>query len=244
MKAGTKMRVRLLLAGMHRQVADPVALAAKIRTDYGISTAPSYTVKAQVGRVVDQQYVLTLAAAPEGCFVGSVTGIASLPGNLGCAVQGLNDNWTAWYQLRGEKPKTRIVPVAEGAAYAVLRDEDEGRDVFIGHPVVADRPELILNVALSEDGKKWLLEVHNPTDQVVKSLVKSSPHVTGIRFEEANGISTGHVAPSRVVRTGEETSVAFRSAKAACFRGAKGDTPTVLTIDRTRSEETHLGAEV
>ena len=30
------------------------------------------------------------------------------------------------------------------------------------------------------------------------------------------------------VRTGEETSVAFRSAKAAFFRGAKGDIPTVI----------------
>ena len=53
MKAGTKVRVQLLLAGMHHQVADPAALAAEIRTDYGISTAPSYRVKAQLGQVVD-----------------------------------------------------------------------------------------------------------------------------------------------------------------------------------------------
>jgi hypothetical protein len=190
MKAGTKMRVRLLLAGMHNQVADPAALAARIRTDYGIAAAPSYRVKAQVGDVVSQQYALMLAASPEGCFLGSVRGIASLAGNLGCAVHGLNDRWTAWFQ-QGEKTKTRILPVEKGTAYAVLRDEDEGRDVFIGHPVVADQPELVLNVALAEDGQSWRLEVHNPTDQAVKSLVRSSPHVTGIRFEERMEIRPG-----------------------------------------------------
>ena len=83
------------------------------------------------------------------------------------------------------------MPVEEGTAYAVLRDEDEGRAVFIGHPIVADRPELVLNVARGEDGQQWLLEVHNPTDQVVKSLVKNSPHVTGIRFEEQMEIPPG-----------------------------------------------------
>lgn len=106
--------------------------------------------------MVDQQYVLTLAAAPEGCFRGRVHGLAALPGNLGCAVRGMNDRWTAWFQRQGKDIKTRTLPVEESTTYAVLRD-DEGQPLFIGHPIVADRPELVLNIARSEDGKRWLL---------------------------------------------------------------------------------------
>jgi hypothetical protein len=189
--AGTKLRVRLLLAGMHRQVADPAALAAKIRADYGIRTAPSYHVETQLGQVVDQQYTLTLAAAPAGCFLGSVRGLTALPGNLGCEVRGLNDRWTAWFQLQGEKSKTRILPVEQSTAYAVLRAADEGQPFFIGHPIVADRPELVVNVARAEDGKKWMLEVHNPTDATIESVVKTSPHVTGIHFGETIRLEPG-----------------------------------------------------
>ena len=189
-KAGTKCRVRLLLAGMHRQVSDPAALAAKIRTDYGIAKAPSYSVKAQVGQVVDQQYVLALAASPEGCFLGRARGIASLPGNLGCAVRGLNDRWSAWFQLQGEKPKTRLVPVEKGTAYAVLPTKTTDamslsaiRSSPIGRSWFSTLP--------SRRTARWLLEVHNPTDQVVKSLVKNSSQVTGIRFEEQMVIPPG-----------------------------------------------------
>ena len=165
-------------------------MAAKIRSDYGIGMAPSYSVqpkRARCGSAVR----LDAAAAPEGCFLGSVRGLAALPGNLGCAVRGLNDRWTAWFQLQGEKLKTRTIPVEEATAYAVLRDEDEGQTVFIGHPIVADRPELVLNVALSEDGKKWLLEVHNPTDHAIKSLVTSSSRVMGVHFEELMELPPG-----------------------------------------------------
>ena len=38
----------------------------------------------------------------------------------------------------------------------------------------------------------------------------------------------GDAAPSIWLRIGEEKSVAFRSAKERCFRGAKGDIPTVI----------------
>ncbi|MGA2617560.1 MAG: hypothetical protein ABSF26_08130 [Thermoguttaceae bacterium] len=191
MKAGTKLRVRLLMAGMHRLVADPAALAARIRSDYGLLGAPSYSVEAQAGKVVDQQYVLTLAAAPEGCFRGRVRGLAALPGNLGCAVRGMNDRWTAWFQRQGKEIKTRTLPVEESTTYAVLRDDDEGQSLFIGHPIVADRSELVLNSARSEDGKRWLLEVHNPTDGMIQSEVSSSPHVKTVRFHETMRIEPG-----------------------------------------------------
>ena len=56
-KAGTKLRARLLLTGMHRQVEDPAALAARIRDDYGLAGKTSYTVTAEQGKVVAKAYL-------------------------------------------------------------------------------------------------------------------------------------------------------------------------------------------
>ena len=190
-KAGTRFRVRLLLVGMHRQVNDPVSLAATIRTAYGVAGGPGYEVKAQQGKVASQEYRLDLEPGADGCFLGAIHGLNKLPGNLGCALREMNDRWTVFFQQQGAKVRTRILPVEEKTAYCVVNDADEGQSVFIGHPVVADNPALVLNVARSKDWKSWLLEIHNPTDSEVVANVKSSPHVTGFQFAESVKLAPG-----------------------------------------------------
>ena len=45
------------------------------------------------------------------------------------------------------------------------------RDIFIGHPVVADRPELTVQVTQTGD-TAWGVEVHNPTADTVETTLR------------------------------------------------------------------------
>jgi len=188
---GTQRRARLLLVGMHRLVDDPVKLAAQVARDYGLAGAPSYTVEAEQGTVVSQEYVLQLDGSHGSCFRGRLRGLNGLAGNLGCMARGLNDNWSAFLQVQDLEHKTRLVPVEEGTAYAVLRADEDGRRLFIGHPLVADNPNVIISIARTRDWKAWQAEIHNPTDQPLTVTVRANPHVSGLRFAETLTLPPG-----------------------------------------------------
>jgi hypothetical protein len=191
-KAGAKIKVKLLLVGMHRLVKDPTKLAAKICSDYGISGNPSYLVNCDNGKIISQRYRLDLGAGEDSCFTGSVSNIKNFPGNLGCALYSMNDNWTAFFRQENKNgAKTRVIPVEKGIAYFILRDEDDGCKIFAGHPVISDNPELVLNVSRSEDWKNWVLEIHNPTNKSISANVRNSKHIKGIVFNEKINISAG-----------------------------------------------------
>jgi len=184
LKAGTKLRARVLMVGMHRMVQDPVVLAAKIAQDYGLSGAPAYQVAAVQGTAGPADYPLQLTVSKDACFKGKLTGVAELAGNLGVAVSGLRDNWTAFCQQQGAQPKTRIIAVEQGTGHAVLRAEDEGQTIFLGHPLIADNPDISLIVARTKDWKRWQVEIHNPTDKKLTVTVRSNPYVVGLKFTE------------------------------------------------------------
>ena len=80
---------------------------------------------------------------------------------------------------------------AQAGDKADLIGADNAKDFFAGHPVVADNPAIVLNVARSKDWKNWLLEVHNPTDQPVTTWVRSSPHVLGLKLAEKFELKPG-----------------------------------------------------
>ena len=183
-KKGTKLRARVLMVGMHRLVADPAALAAQIAKDYGLAGEPAWKFEPQQGKVGAPDYPVALEAGPGNCFLGRVTGVANLPGNLGTATSGLHDNWTAFYQTQGAGSQTRLLSVEQGTGYAVVRAEDEGKTLFIGHPLTADNPDVSLTVARSGDWKKWVAEIHNPTDKPVTVTVRSNPAYQGFVFNE------------------------------------------------------------
>jgi hypothetical protein len=188
---GTKLRARVLMVGMHRLVDDPAALAAQIAKDYGLSGEPAWKFAPQQGQVGAPDYPVSLEAGPGHCFKGRVTGVANLPGNLGVTVSGLRDNWTAFYQTQGAGGQTRIISVEKGLGYAVVRAEDEGKVLFIGHPLTADNPNLSLTVARTGDWKKWVAEIHNPTDQPITATVRSNPAFQGFVFSEKLTVNPG-----------------------------------------------------
>jgi hypothetical protein len=194
LKAGLRFRARMLLVGMHRKVQDPAALAAKIARDYGIAGPSAYRFAVAAGAAGVADYPAPLQAGKEGCFQGTLTGVAGLAGNLGVAVSGLGDRWTAFCQSVGADKtdvKTRLIAVEAGTGYAVLRAEDEGRSIFLGHPLLADKPEVVLSVTRSRDWKQWTAEIHNPTDAAIRVTVRNNPRVAGFTFAETLTLPAG-----------------------------------------------------
>lgn len=190
-RAGTRCRARLLLVGLHRAVEDPKALAAQVARDYGLSGPPAYAFNVEQGAVEATDYPVRLRAGTEGCLVARVTGLKALAGNLGVTVAGLRDHWTAFCQSVGDDVKTRLIAVEGGIGYAVLRAEEEGRCLFLGHPLLADDPRVVLSVTRSRDWKQWVAEIHNPTDESLAVTVRSNPHLTGWRFAEKLTLAPG-----------------------------------------------------
>ncbi len=188
---GTTLSAKLLLVGMNRLVAEPERLAAQVAADYGLSGPPAYNVEAEQGKVTDQQVTLTLDARKDQCFRGKLTGLAGLSGNLGSVITGLNDTWSAVVQVQDGSGKTRLIPVEKGTGYAVLRAEDEGKRLFIGHPLVCDNPQVVISLARSKDWKTWEVEIHNPTAKAVTVKVRPNPNVEGFRLTETVQLAPG-----------------------------------------------------
>jgi len=188
---GAKLEAKLLLVGMNRLVAEPDKLAAQVAADYGLSGPPAYQVTAEQGQVTGQDYVLALDASQDRCFRGKLTGLANLSGNLGSAITGLSDTWSAVVQVQDGSGKTRLIPVEKGTGHAVLRAEDEGRRLFIGHPLLCDNPQVVISLARSQDWKTWEVELHNPTARALTAKVRPNPHVEGFRLTETIELPPG-----------------------------------------------------
>jgi hypothetical protein len=147
--------------------------------------------------VTGQDYVLALDASKDHCFRGKLTGLGNLSGNLGAQIVGLTDTWSAILQVQDGSGKTRIIPVERDTGYAVLRAEDEGQRLFIGHPLICDSPQVVISLARSKDWKTWEVEIHNPTAKPLQVTVRPNPNVEGFKLSETIQLPPG----SSVLRT-------------------------------------------
>ncbi|HEY3397206.1 MAG TPA: hypothetical protein VGM19_06040 [Armatimonadota bacterium] len=188
---GAKLRARMMMVGMHRLVTDPAALAAQFAVDYGLTGTPTWKFEPFQGTVLPADYPAALQAGPGQCFVGRVSGVDKLAANLGVAVSGLRDNWTAFCQTQGAGGQTRIISVERGTGYAVVTAAEEGKTLFFGHPLIADNAEVGITVARSGDWKFWVAEIHNPTDKPIMATVRSNPACQGPNFKETLTLAPG-----------------------------------------------------
>ena len=93
---------------------------------------------------------------------------------LPVVVENLQKNWDAWLVDRTLKtPNWRQIMKADETAYVVLPC-DEKKDIFLGHPVLADKPEIVISLCNLLPGQ-WLLSLHNPGDAPVTTKVRSAP---------------------------------------------------------------------
>lgn len=177
-KKGESARVRLLLVGIPRATAvtrempsPSTEVVERFYRDFGLGDGkPAYGLDVQAGKVLGQRYILEVDGGQANGFSGQLTGklISSLP----ITVSGMNDRWSAVLYDRALK-KARPVGVFEGRAYATVCLSSK-QDLFIGHPLVADRPEVAIQVTQTGP-KAWAVEIHNPTDQPVKTTIRKNP---------------------------------------------------------------------
>jgi len=202
-RKGETRQVQLLLVGIprrctlteswppHREVVE------RFYRDFALDGGkPAYTLQTGQGTILSQRYILAVDGKASGCFSGQLDGklVSSLP----VVVSSLNDRWSAFLCDRSLK-QARPVGVFEGKAWATISLAGRA-DLFIGHPVLADNPELFLQLTQSGNDA-WTLEVHNPTDAPIATRVRANP---------AFGPLKGKVLPDREVTVPAGASICQR----------------------------------
>ncbi len=178
-KKGDAIEAAFLLVGTPRATSRTPSLpnntnevAERFFADFGMNAAgtPSYKTDLKAGKIVSQRYILDVDGADKQCMTGVIDGklISTLPIRVG----GLNDRWSAYLLDRKEK-RMRPVGMFEGKAWAVVKLKG-ALDLFVGHPVVCDNPELSIQVTRTGDDA-WRVEMHNPTDKVIKTKRAANP---------------------------------------------------------------------
>jgi hypothetical protein len=120
---------------------------------------------------------------------GAKTGAdLTLPANIDLrtfwtlVVDNMNENWGVWLLDRTlPKPNWRQLPVVDKTAYAVVRS-DTDKDLFLGHPVLADDEDLVISVCNLPD--RWQVTLHNPTDRNITTKVRSAKNWTPFTLAE------------------------------------------------------------
>ena len=136
-----------------------------------LKTPPqSYTLSLEQGSVLSQRYILAIDGRNNGGMSGRLDG--NLVSSLPIGVSGLNDRWSALLYDRRLK-QSRPVGVFEGNAWATISLSGSA-DLFIGHPVLVDNPELFVQATQCDEGA-WTLEVHNPTDAPITTRIRPNP---------------------------------------------------------------------
>ena len=127
----------------------------------------------------------------QGVGIAATVPKVKLNGLLTTVVQGLNDNWSV--QLLDKQrpwPNHRALPIRDGKAYAALDLFENDMDLFIGHPVTADHPEIKLSVAWKSPGV-WSVEAHNPTDKPITAALVSPREWSLFHFKETVTLTPG-----------------------------------------------------
>ncbi|MHB9134044.1 MAG: hypothetical protein ACYDBB_23490 [Armatimonadota bacterium] len=188
-KPGGVTRLRFLAVGGPYEMDDP-QVGKQMYQAMGMAGDPAYTVEMTDGAILSQRLVLTMDGGGKGvaCRIPQV----ELPMALPVMVQGLNENWPAFLVDRTAS-RWRPLGMHAGTAYATVDTLVGDWELFIGHPVTASHPEVIINLAQISD-EAWMLEVHNPTTEDITVNVTPSPYFTlldwaGGQFELAAGKS-------------------------------------------------------
>ncbi len=113
-------------------------------------------------------------------------------------ITGLNPKWSAGlFQIEGhttgfytdgKEVYTTLGFDFDGRVYAALYpDHSHATQVVVGHPIVCDHPELILEVMPRTDESnryQWHIAVNNPTDESVTTVFRQSMELPGLSFIE------------------------------------------------------------
>jgi hypothetical protein len=143
----------------------------RFNRDFGLDGGKTgYTLNLKSGKLVSQRYILDIDGKQDACMLGIIDGklISTLP----VTVSNLNDRWSAFLYDANLK-KSRPVGMFEGKAWAVVPVKGK-LELFIGHPVTADNPDIFIQVAQTVNDS-WSIELHNPTDKALNVKTSLNP---------------------------------------------------------------------
>ncbi|MHB9025768.1 MAG: hypothetical protein ACYC7E_16640 [Armatimonadota bacterium] len=203
-KAGETKRVELLLLGIPRATAytknlpsPSTEIVERFYRDFGLDGGKTgYTITPQAGRVTGQRYLLAIDGTPARCFSGQLRG--SLISSLPIVVSGINPNWTSYLYDRA-RHAARPLGNFEGKAWATVCLNGT-LDLFIGHPLVADNEQVVLQVTQAGE-QAWRVEIHNPTDAAITTTVKKNPFFDPLKDKPFTRETITIPAGSSVTRT-------------------------------------------
>ena len=170
----------------------PLAKMLEFAEKFGVTKpgTTGYSPRLTRGKQLDN-YLLWRLQADAGQCVEAKIPKADLPGFLTTTVEGLNDNWSVYLLDKARaRPNYRSLPIRDGTAWAQLDVTQADSDLFIGHPVVADKHEVKLLVAWQEPGV-WFVEAHNPGDKAVGVKLSTSPGWNVFDFKETADLPAG-----------------------------------------------------
>ena len=167
-----------LLVGIPRMTAESKMISEpsneimeRFRNDFGLANGkPTYYAALDTGRIKSQRYVMDISGVKDHCASGKWVGrlVSALP----ITVSGLNENWSAFLLDRHLK-QARPLGMFEGKAWATVVLNGE-KNLFIGHPLVCDQAQLVLQVTQVGD-TRWKIEVHNPMDRPLTTTLTLNP---------------------------------------------------------------------
>jgi len=158
--------------------ADSLQFAERFRDDMGLDGDVPYRIIPTKGKVISTNYV-AVVEAHEGQFVAKGEGI-HLPASLPLEVRGLNSNWSSGFADLKRK-RYRPIAIHRGTSHVSLSPLDAKPHFFVGHPAVADDPDVVL-ACVQLDATHWALEVHNPTDKPREVTVRPSSGLSLLKF--------------------------------------------------------------
>ncbi|MHB9133041.1 MAG: hypothetical protein ACYDBB_18390 [Armatimonadota bacterium] len=159
--------------------------------DFGILTPGTIGYRPKLARgTVQDSYLFWRVTAKNGAMEARVPK-ADLPNYVPLALDGLHDNWSVFLLDRKRKGQNfRAIPVRDGRAYAQLDFTAGDTELFVGHPVICDNPEITVLVSWKSPGV-WFVETHNPGNTTVKARLTTNTGWGRFRFNKTIILSPG-----------------------------------------------------
>ncbi|MHB9023370.1 MAG: hypothetical protein ACYC7E_04235 [Armatimonadota bacterium] len=164
-------RVQFIGIGGNYEHTDP-NIGETVRQVMGLTGEPAYRITMESGIVLSRELFLRLDGR-EGvaCHIPQ----SDLPMALPVLVEGMNENWPVFLVDRATN-RWRPLGVLEGIAYATVDTLEQDWTLFIGHPVTASSPEVVISLAQISP-TEWALEAHNPTKGALTITLTPSPYI-------------------------------------------------------------------
>ena len=188
-EAGDRVRYRVGFGGA--PAGTTVAEMRQYAEAFGIAAPGTMAIQPKLERgAVSDSYFTWNLKADQGAIEAEIPQ-TEMPGLVTTVISNLNENWSAvladWNRLQQVH---RHLPIRGETAYAQLDPDERDMDLFIGHPVVASDPDLVIS-ANYYTAETWKIQVHNPTDEPIDADVRTNDGWRLFSFEREVTLAPG-----------------------------------------------------